>query len=86
MQGVMPDGTTRFADAHTGAPLHHFMGCSTFSQYTVVSEISCAKIDRRADLETVCLLGCGVATGLGAVRKTTKVSPCFFWRYRTLKA
>lgn len=70
-QGVMPDGTSRFADVSNGLPLHHFMGCSTFSEYTVVSEISCAKIDPRADLETVCLLGCGVATGLGAVRKTT---------------
>ena len=51
------------------------MGCSTFAEYTVVSEISCAKIDPMADLETVCLLGCGVSTGLGAVRKTTGVEP-----------
>ena len=72
-QGVMPDGTTRFASAADGTPIHHFMGCSTFAEYTVVSEISCAKIDPRADLETVCLLGCGVSTGLGAVRKTTQV-------------
>jgi S-(hydroxymethyl)glutathione dehydrogenase/alcohol dehydrogenase len=72
-QGVMPDGTSRFAIASDGTPIHHFMGCSTFAEYTVVSEISCAKIDPRADLETVCLLGCGVATGLGAVRNTTKV-------------
>ena len=49
------------------------MGCSTFAEYTVVSEISCAKIDARADLGTVCLLGCGITTGLGAVRKTTAV-------------
>jgi S-(hydroxymethyl)glutathione dehydrogenase/alcohol dehydrogenase len=74
-QGVMPDGTSRFADAATGQPIHHFMGCSTFSEYTVVSEISCAKINPMADLETVCLLGCGVSTGLGAVRKTTGVEP-----------
>ena len=46
-QGVMPDGTTRFASAVDGTPLHHFMGCSTFSEYTVVAEISCAKIDVR---------------------------------------
>ena len=72
-QGVMPDGTTRFASAADGSPLHHFMGCSTFAEYTVVSEISCALIDPRADLETVCLLGCGITTGLGAVRKTTSV-------------
>ena len=72
-QGVMPDGTTRFATAADGSPLHHFMGCSTFAEYTVVSEISCALIDKRADLETVCLLGCGITTGLGAVRKTTSV-------------
>lgn len=73
-QGVMPDGTSRFASAD-GTPIHHFMGCSTFSEYTVVSEISCAKIDPLANLETVCLLGCGVSTGLGAVRKTTQVEP-----------
>lgn len=73
-QGVMPDGTSRFASAD-GTPIHHFMGCSTFSEYTVVSEISCAKVAPMADLETVCLLGCGVSTGLGAVRKTTEVEP-----------
>lgn len=72
-QGVMPDGTTRFAAAADGTPIHHFMGCSTFAEYTVVSEISCAKVNPMADLETVCLLGCGIATGLGAVRKTTGV-------------
>ena len=72
-QGVMPDGTTRFADAESGAPYHHFMGCSTFSEYTVAPEIAVAKIDRRADLATVCLLGCGISTGVGAVRNTTGV-------------
>jgi len=71
--GVMPDGTVRFVDAENGTPYHHFMGCSTFCEYTVVPEIAVAKIDKRADLGTVCMLGCGVATGLGAVRKTTKV-------------
>jgi len=74
-QGVMPDGTSRFAIASDGTPIHHFMGCSTFSEYTVVAEISCAKVDPRADLATVCLLGCGVTTGVGAVRKTTAVEP-----------
>jgi len=74
-QGVMPDGTSRFAVASDGTPLHHFMGTSTFSEYTVVSEISCAKISPAADLDTVCLLGCGIATGIGAVRKTTAVEP-----------
>ena len=69
----MPDGTSRFATADTSTPLHHFMGTSTFSEYTVTAEISCAKVDKRADLETICLLGCGITTGLGAVRKTTSV-------------
>ena len=54
----MPDGTTRFKTAD-GTPLAHFMGCSTFSEYTVVSEISCAKIAPEADLSQVCMLGCG---------------------------
>ena len=49
-----------------GTPVAHFMGCSTFAEYTVVSEISCAKIDDSADLAKVCMLGCGVATGWGA--------------------
>ena len=67
----MPDGTTRFSI--NGQSIYHFMGCSTFSEYTVVSEISCAKIDHEADLEKVCLFGCGVSTGLGAVWKTCDV-------------
>ena len=71
-QGTMPDGTTRFKAAD-GTPLAHFMGCSTFAEYTVVSEISCAKISDDADLETVCMLGCGVATGWGAAWKTANV-------------
>lgn len=70
-QGVMPDGTSRFSI--NGVTVYHFMGCSTFSEYTVVSEISCAKIDDNAPLEKICLFGCGVSTGLGAVWKTCNV-------------
>ena len=72
-QGVMPDGKTRFTLAADGTPVHHFMGCSTFAEYTVVAEISCAKVDASADLGAVCLLGCGVSTGWGAVWKTADV-------------
>jgi S-(hydroxymethyl)glutathione dehydrogenase/alcohol dehydrogenase len=71
-QGVMPDGTTRFRTTD-GQEIFHFMGTSTFSEYTVVSEISCAKVDERAPLDKVCLFGCGVSTGLGAVWKTCNV-------------
>jgi len=70
--GVMPDGTVRFHDQH-GQDLYHFMGCSTMSEYTVVAEISCAKINKHADLSKACLFGCGVSTGLGAVWNTCKV-------------
>lgn len=70
-RGVMPDGTSRFS--YQGQPLHHYMGCSTFSEFTVVPEISLAKIDPDAALEKVCLLGCGVTTGIGAVHNTAKV-------------
>ena len=70
-KGVMPDGTTRFS--YQGQPLHHYMGCSTFSEYTVVAEVSLARIDPKANPEQVCLLGCGVTTGLGAVKNTAKV-------------
>lgn len=73
--GVMPDGTCRFKHVKTGAPIYHFMGCSTFSEYTVIAEISAAKINPEADLKKMCLLGCGVATGWGAVWNTTKVPP-----------
>jgi S-(hydroxymethyl)glutathione dehydrogenase/alcohol dehydrogenase len=72
-KGVMPDGTTRFS--YQGRPLHHYMGCSTFSEYTVVAEVSLAKIAPAANPEQVCLLGCGVTTGLGAVWNTAKVQP-----------
>lgn len=70
-QGVMPDGTVRFKDAD-GKDIFHFMGCSTMSEYTVLAEISCAKIDKQAALDKVCLFGCGVSTGLGAVWNTCK--------------
>lgn len=71
-QGVMPDGTKRFHDKD-GNDIYHFMGCSTMSEYTVLSEISCAIIPLKAPLEKACLFGCGVATGLGAVWNTCKV-------------
>src|SRR6476620_6480075 len=72
-KGLMPDGTTRFS--YDGQPIFHYMGTSTFSEYTVVPEISLAKIDPAAPLEKVCLLGCGVTTGIGAVHNTAKVKP-----------
>ncbi|MBS0212939.1 MAG: S-(hydroxymethyl)glutathione dehydrogenase/class III alcohol dehydrogenase [Proteobacteria bacterium] len=72
-RGVMPDGTTRFSQ--NGKPIHHYMGTSTFSEYTVVPEISLAVINKQAPLEKVCLLGCGVTTGIGAVLNTAKVEP-----------
>jgi S-(hydroxymethyl)glutathione dehydrogenase/alcohol dehydrogenase len=72
-RGLMPDGTTRFS--HQGQPIYHYMGCSTFSEYTVLPEVSVAKIPREAPLEKVCLLGCGVTTGIGAVLNTAKVRP-----------
>ncbi|CAI3801277.1 S-(hydroxymethyl)glutathione dehydrogenase [Rheinheimera sp. MM224] len=70
-QGLMPDGTTRFSK--DGQPIYHYMGTSTFSEYTVLPEISLAKINKDAPLEKVCLLGCGVTTGMGAVMNTAKV-------------
>jgi S-(hydroxymethyl)glutathione dehydrogenase/alcohol dehydrogenase len=70
-KGLMPDGSTRFS--YKGAPLYHYMGTSTFSEYTVVAEVSLARINPAAPLEKVCLLGCGVTTGLGAVHRTAKV-------------
>jgi S-(hydroxymethyl)glutathione dehydrogenase/alcohol dehydrogenase len=70
-KGLMPDGTTRFYQ--NGKPIYHYMGCSTFSEYTVLPEISLAKINKEAPLEEVCLLGCGVTTGMGAVMNTAKV-------------
>jgi len=69
----MPDGTSRFTLKRDGSTIYHFMGCSTFAEYTVLAEISCAKISPQMPLEKACLLGCGVSTGLGAVMNTTKV-------------
>ncbi len=70
-KGLMPDGTTRFS--YQGQPIYHYMGCSTFSEYSVVAEVSLAKINPEANHEQVCLLGCGVTTGIGAVHNTAKV-------------
>ncbi|MBL8393455.1 MAG: S-(hydroxymethyl)glutathione dehydrogenase/class III alcohol dehydrogenase [Candidatus Accumulibacter sp.] len=72
-RGLMPDGSTRFS--LNGQPIFHYMGTSTFSEYTVLPEISLAKIARDAPLDKVCLLGCGVTTGIGAVVNTAKVEP-----------
>jgi len=72
-QGLMPDGTSRFSK--DGKPIHHYMGTSTFSEYTVLPEIAVAKVSKEAPLETVCLLGCGITTGIGAVLNTAKVEP-----------
>src|SRR5690554_6402962 len=72
-KGLMPDGTSRFS--LNEKPSFHYMGTSTFSQYIVVPEIALAKIRKDAPLDKVCLLGCGVSTGLGAVIKTSKVEP-----------
>jgi len=71
-QGVMPDGTSRFHD-EDGKDIFHFMGCSTMSEYTVLAEISCAKVSKEIALQKACLFGCGVSTGLGAVWNTCKV-------------
>ena len=70
-KGLMPDGTSRLYK--DGQPLFHYMGCSTFSEYTVLPEISLAKVNKAAPLEEVCLLGCGVTIGMGAVVKTANV-------------
>ncbi len=72
-QGLMPDGTSRFS--LNGKPLLHYMGTSTFSEYTVLPEIALAKINPAAPLDKVCLLGCGITTGIGAVLNTAKVEP-----------
>jgi len=72
-RGLMPDGTSRFSQK--GKIIHHFMGTSTFSEYTVLPEIAVAKINKNAPLDKVCLLGCGISTGIGAVLNTAKVEP-----------
>ena len=70
-QGLMPDGTSRFSQ--NGKQIFHYMGTSTFSEYTVLPEISVAKVSDKAPLEKICLLGCGITTGIGAVLNTAKV-------------
>lgn len=70
-KGLMPDGTSRFS--WKGKPVFHYMGTSTFSEYTVLPEIALAKISAEAPLDKVCLLGCGITTGIGAVHNTAKV-------------
>lgn len=72
-RGVMPDGTSRFTIG--GTKIHHYMGTSTFANYTVLPEIAVAKIREDAPFEKVCLIGCGVTTGIGAVINTAKVEP-----------
>src|SRR5579864_5782137 len=72
-KGVMPDGTSRFSIG--GEMVHHYMGCSTFSNFTVLPEIALAKIREDAPFDKVCYIGCGVTTGIGAVINTAKVEP-----------
>ena len=70
-QGLMPDGTSRFS--YQGKPIFHYMGCSTFSNYTVLPEIAVAKVREDAPFDKICYIGCGVTTGVGAVINTAKV-------------
>src|SRR3546814_900804 len=70
-KGLMPDGSSRFS--YKGKPIHHYMGCSTFANYTVMPEIALAKIRDDAPFDKVCYIGCGVTTGIGAVLFTAKV-------------
>ena len=71
-QGMMPDGTSRFSMLD-GTPIHHYMGCSTFSNFTVLPEIAVAKVREDAPFDKICYIGCGVTTGIGAVINTAKV-------------
>ena len=71
-QGLLPDGTTRFSMLD-GTPIHHYMGCSTFANHTVVPEIALAKVREDAPFDKICYIGCGVTTGIGAVLNTAKV-------------
>ena len=71
-QGLMPDGTSRFSMLD-GTPIHHYMGCSTFANHTVVPEIALAKVRKDAPFDKICYIGCGVTTGIGAVLNTAKV-------------
>ncbi len=70
-QGIMPDGSSRFS--YKGKKIHHYMGCSTFSNYTVLPEIAVAKVNPTAPFDKICYIGCGVTTGIGAVINTAKV-------------
>src|SRR5512134_752498 len=70
-QGLMPDGTSRFSLG--GEKVHHYMGCSTFSNFTVLPEIAVAKVREDAPFDKICYIGCGVTTGIGAVLNTAKV-------------
>lgn len=70
-RGLLPDNTSRFTCK--GKQVFHFMGTSTFSEYTVVADISLAKVNAKAPLDKVCLLGCGISTGYGAALNTAKV-------------
>jgi S-(hydroxymethyl)glutathione dehydrogenase/alcohol dehydrogenase len=72
-RGVMPDGTSRFS--YKGQTVHHYMGCSTFSNFTVLPEIAVAKVRDDAPFDKICYIGCGVTTGVGAVINTAKVEP-----------
>src|SRR5205814_7154583 len=72
-KGLMPDGTSRFS--YKGRMVHHYMGCSTFSNYTVLPEIALAKVRVDASFAKICYIGCGVTTGIGAVINTAKVEP-----------
>jgi len=72
-QGLMPDGTSRFSI--DGQPILHYMGCSTFSNFTVLPEIALAKVREDAPFDKICYIGCGVTTGIGAVINTAKVEP-----------
>jgi S-(hydroxymethyl)glutathione dehydrogenase/alcohol dehydrogenase len=71
-KGMMPDGTSRFSIG--GKPIHHYMGCSTFSNHTVLPEIALAKVREDAPFDKICYIGCGVTTGIGAVINTAKVT------------
>jgi len=72
-QGLMPDGSSRFS--YKGKPVLHYMGCSTFANYTVLPEIALAKVRKDAPFDKICYIGCGVTTGVGAVVNTAKVEP-----------
>src|ERR1700710_493468 len=72
-KGLMPDGTSRFS--LKGKPIHHYMGCSTFANHTVLPEIALAKVRSDAPFDKICYIGCGVTTGIGAVIYTAKVEP-----------